>query len=78
MKSWTTIEVPEESSVSDLIFELSKATGFDLAEKLMDRDKIRSEFRILVNGRDLSRVSGAETKLKDNDVISILPVVAGG
>lgn len=64
--------------MSDLIFELSKATGFDLAEKLMDRDKIRSEFRILINGRDLSRVSGAETKLKDNDVISILPVVAGG
>jgi len=33
---------------------------------------------ILVNGREISVLNGLETKLKDGDEISLIPVVHGG
>jgi molybdopterin synthase sulfur carrier subunit len=77
-KSWITLEIPEGSSVWDFMTKLGESKGPRLLKKLMKKDKIRSEIRILVNGRDITYLRGLKTKLKDHDLISVLPVVGGG
>ncbi len=33
---------------------------------------------ILLNGKNIQQLQGMGTKLKDGDIVSILPVIAGG
>ena len=78
-KGWTTIEVPQGSSLRDFILELAKNRSPDLLEKLTKNGKTtRSEIKIMVNGRNIVHLRGLETEIKDRDLISILPIAGGG
>jgi molybdopterin synthase sulfur carrier subunit len=77
-KRWTTIDLPNGSSIQDLISEFSKHIELDLLEKTMKKDKVRTGLRILVNGRNITHLQGLKTKLKGHDLVSFLPIAGGG
>ena len=43
-----------------------------------DNKKLNDFYHILVNGMAIERQDGLDTKLNENDIISILPPVGGG
>jgi len=49
-----------------------------LRSPLSDGPGISSAIYVLVNGRNIVHLMGVDTVLKEGDVISILPVTAGG
>lgn len=70
------IELPEGSSIRDLINVLEKN-----CHPQIDLSKLGDEnpnIKILVNGREIRYLDGLETRLKDGDVVAFIPPVAGG
>jgi len=55
------------NKVKDLLLEIGR-------EEILKN----KSFKILVNGRDIDFLKGLETELKETDVVSIFPPVAGG
>jgi molybdopterin synthase sulfur carrier subunit len=77
-KKWMTIEVPQGSSLSDLISNIDDSVGSNVFEKLIERNELRSGFRILVNGRNINYLNRLDTKLSDGDLVTIMPIAGGG
>jgi len=75
-RGFLTIELPEGSSIEDLIRELQNL--FKLEAELVDLGKSASNIKILVNGREIRYLEGVKTKLKDGDVVAFIPPVGGG
>lgn len=70
--------VPEGATVLDLIKALDKRYGGRLSREILDGDKLKDEYNVLVNGRAIDFLEGLSTKLKDGDEVVFLPPVAGG
>ncbi len=70
------IELPEGSSIRDLIKALEKNyhPKIDLSRVGEENPNIK----ILVNGREITYLDGLETRLRDGDVVAFIPPVAGG
>jgi sulfur-carrier protein len=69
----------ESESLKELLMKLSQE--FPSLEKIfIDQQLIdsRSNTLILVNGREISVLSGLDTKLNEGDEIVFIPVVHGG
>ena len=68
----------EASSVSALIEELeSECPG--IKNRLCDESgNVRRFINLYVNNEDIRFLEGADTKLNDGDVVSIIPAIAGG
>jgi len=60
------MELPDGSSVEDLI------------ERVKERLGESFEGRVLVNGKSVESLKGFKTELKDGDVVSLFPPIAGG
>lgn len=45
---------------------------------IMDKTNLKSSIKMIINGRDIEYLNGLDTKLKDGDVIVIIPPIAGG
>ena len=68
----------EAASVGELVDKLEAAHA-GLKEKLTDESgDIRRYVNIYVNDEDIRFLDGKDTALKDGDVISIVPAIAGG
>ena len=66
------------SNVKELIEDLEKNFP-GLKERLCDeKGKLRRFINIYVNEEDVRFLQQAETPLKDNDEVSIIPAIAGG
>lgn len=65
-------------TVEELLKKLCSKYGKRFANKVFVDNKLSDEIIILVNGRHIDDCDGIQTKLKQEDVISIFPVVAGG
>ncbi|HHY31539.1 MAG TPA: MoaD/ThiS family protein [Firmicutes bacterium] len=62
-----------------LVQVLQDRFGERLARQIVTEDgEIRRDINILVNGRNVQFLEGADTKLDDDDTISFLSPVAGG
>lgn len=62
-----------QSVISDL------DTNFPgLADRLVDGGQLRQFVRIYLNDEDVRFTGGLETEVLDDDVVTILPAVAGG
>ena len=72
------LEIENVNSVRELIEYLIEMFGIKIREILMEGDKSKEFVKILVNGKDIRALKGMETELKDGDIISIFPPVAGG
>ena len=65
-----------ELALETLVAQHSKLIELLYQDK--NKQKLNDFFHILVNGMAIERQDGLETKLKEKDVISILPPVGGG
>jgi len=66
-------------SVEDLINKLVEKFGTAFSNELFDDEgKIKKIYRIVVNGRNINILDGYQTKLKDDDMVAIMPAIAGG
>lgn len=73
------LQLPSESTVRDFLNELVKMYGDRLSSYLFDeKGQIREYLSILLNGQALDTSKLESIKLKDGDVIVILPPIGGG
>ena len=74
------IVIADGATVQDLVDTMVKRWGEKIARELYDLDgtKVSSQYRLMVNGQDLSALNGLSTRLNDNDEIIIFPIITGG
>lgn len=71
--------LPEGSSVRDLIELLVKRYGEGFERYIYDGEKrLRGYLSYMVNGVNINSLDGLETRLRDGDILSLLPPVGGG
>ncbi len=66
------VQLPLNSTIRDLL----EKTG--LAGEIIEDNKVKPLYKILINGRDIEFKQGLQTKLRDNDVVDVFPPLAGG
>ncbi|MCL2558836.1 MAG: MoaD family protein [Treponema sp.] len=72
-------DVPAPATVGDLARILSDRYGAKLREKLLAPDGgLGAEIIIMINGRHVVHLGGADAPLSEEDVAQIFPMVAGG
>jgi molybdopterin synthase sulfur carrier subunit len=77
-KRWMTVEVTQDSTLLELISNIAKNLDSSLLDKLVEKNVVRSEIRILVNGRNIIYLNKLDTKLSDGDIVAIMPIAGGG
>jgi len=73
----TEVEVPDGITVRELIDVLDQRFG-KLKAEILEGDKLKPMYNILVNGRAVEWLNGLETGLKDGDEVVFIPPAAGG
>ncbi len=75
----STLELPEGSSVHDLLSVVAARYGDELREYLFtDEEGIHPHVVVILNGRGVGVVEGLDTTLNDGDRVAILPSIGGG
>lgn len=65
-------------NVAEMILDLEKQFP-GMQERLCDNDgTIRKFINIYVNEEDIRFIDGEKTNINENDVVSIIPAIAGG
>ena len=64
--------------IRDLLRSIKSIDGRSLYEIVIENGKLRPNFLILLNGREISFLNGLNTKIKDGDMVSIFPPAGGG
>lgn len=72
------LEVPDGSTVMDLIKAIDERYGGRLSKEILDGERLKDEYNVLVNGRSVEYLAGLGTRLKDGDEVVFLPPVGGG
>ena len=73
------LEFKEHITAADLLSFLDERYGSGFKNYIYGEDgKVRSFLQFLVNGKSVSALEGFETRLKNGDVIAIIPPVGGG
>ena len=71
--------VPTVPTVGDLARILGERYGPIFKDKLLAADgELGSEIIIMVNGRHVVHLGGISAPLKDDDLVRMFPLVAGG
>lgn len=74
------VEVEDEATITELLTILSKKYGDPFIRAIYEPKSpdVKPNYIITVNGYLLNQLEGLGTKLKDNDHVTILPIVSGG
>jgi molybdopterin converting factor small subunit len=74
------IELKPDATASDLLTRLAEKHGDPFKKDVYDpKDTVLKPYHILaINGMMISLLNGLDTKLKDGDRVSVMPVVTGG
>ena len=74
------VEISEDASIADLLTKLSEKYGNPFKKAVYEKNDtdVKSNYIITVNGYLLNQLKGLETKLKNNDHVTLLPIVSGG
>lgn len=72
------MDVPDDSTVRQVIDRVIEIGGSDLGRLVMDGDRISGNLIIMLNKKDVNTLGGIDTKVNENDEIAILPHVQGG
>ncbi|MCW4041604.1 MAG: MoaD family protein [Candidatus Bathyarchaeota archaeon] len=71
--------VIEAENIEGLLSTLVSLYGISLKQELYDDDgQFKSLYRIIVNGRNINLLKGFQTVLHENDIVVIMPAIAGG
>ena len=74
-----TVELPASADIRRLLEYLGEEHGSALTDRVLQSDgRIWPAVAIILNGSNVSLYQGLDTQLTDGDVVSVLPVVAGG
>jgi len=66
-------------TIEDLINKLVMKYGETYSRELFNKEgKIKKIYRIVVNGKNINLLDGFQTKLDDDDMVAIMPAIAGG
>ncbi|MFN8296224.1 MAG: MoaD/ThiS family protein [Chitinophagales bacterium] len=72
--TFNTDSITIEQAIEELTAEYP-----DVKQHLLDANgKIRSFIKVFVGEDDIRSLAGEQTELKDTDVVSIVPAIAGG
>jgi len=74
------VEISNEATVAELLTHLSREYGAQFRKAIYEPKgaDVKPNYIITVNGYLLNQLKGLETRLKDNDHVTILPIVSGG
>ncbi len=74
------IELDGNSTIQDLLNTLAKKHGEPFKKTIYEPGSpdLKANFIATVNGHLLNQLSGINTKLKNNDKVTIMPIVSGG
>ena len=74
------ISIEEGSSVKDLLFLLSEKYGLLFEDAIYQKGEadLKSNYMAAINCYLLNQLDGINTKLKNGDNLSLMPVVSGG
>ena len=74
------VEISEGSSIADLLMMLSEKYGEPFKKAIFEKSgaDVKSNYIITVNGYLLNQLKGLDTKLRNNDNVTLLPIVSGG
>jgi molybdopterin converting factor small subunit len=73
-----TVDVPDGSTVRDVIDRVLKIGGPDLEQLVMEGDRISGNLIIMLNKKDVATLEGEDTAVSHEDEIAMLPHVQGG
>ena len=69
----------DDRTITDILNHLTKQSGKGFRQELYDAEgRVKASYSIYVNGRNIGVLSGLNTKLKNDDIVAVLPVVEGG
>ena len=77
-KSNVVIKFKDNTSVKTLFYNLKSMFGEKFKHFFIDIDDPRMNALILVNGIEISLLQDLNTKLQNQDVITLIPVTHGG
>ncbi len=74
------IELNENSTIQDLLTILANKYGEPFKKAIYEPGStdLKTNFMATVNGHLLNQLKGVNTKLKNGDNVTIMPVVSGG
>jgi sulfur-carrier protein len=82
LKDWTggvkQVELRSPHDVHEAVMELDSSFPGIAQRILDDQDRVRAHVNIFVNSENSRTLNNEKTRLKDGDVVLILPSVAGG
>ncbi len=75
----STLELPEGSSVHDMLIVVAARYGDELREYLFtDEGGLHSHVVVILNGRGVGVLDGLDSALNDGDRVAILSSIGGG
>lgn len=72
------IELPDGSRLSDVLIQLAARHSVARSHLLTDTGQPRPSLLIIINEAAVSARDAATTELRSNDVLTLLPPIAGG
>jgi molybdopterin converting factor small subunit len=74
------ITLKDDTPLKELFDQLAASLGKPFNTEVYDpaKKEVKPTFMVLLNGIVIGQLNDLETKLKDNDVIVIMPLVTGG
>lgn len=75
------LTIRDGANLADLIEEVASKYGKEARDYLYQKEesrKVDPSIYFLINGENSRILSGLDTKLKDGDVIAIIPPIGGG
>lgn len=74
------VEIKDDALIVDLLVLLSNKYGEGFKKSVYRKGgpDVKPDYLITVNGYLLNQLSGVETKLKEGDHVTLMPVISGG
>jgi len=73
------IEVANDATVRNLFEQLEEKYGTEFRDYIRNkRGDFRGNLQYLINGKNVSLLQEFDTKLKEDDIMAVIPPVGGG
>ncbi|MFW9794085.1 MAG: MoaD/ThiS family protein [Candidatus Thorarchaeota archaeon] len=72
------VDVPEGSTVRQVVDVIVEKNGEELEKLIMDRDRISGNLIVILNKKDVETLGGVDIVVSEGDEIAVLPHVQGG